>query len=77
MDTKLFDYPMMGGNFGGEEEGEMFREEPTQKPSPAAQSPGEDNSDLLTYVFIAYNTHDQIRRKQAYFCNSFDYQPKL
>ena len=53
-DTKLFDYPMMGGNYGGEEEGEMFQEEPTQKPSPAAQSSGEDNSDLLTYVFIAY-----------------------
>ena len=33
----------------------MFREEPTQKPSPAAQSPGEDNSDLLTYVFIVCN----------------------
>ena len=32
----------------------MFRENPTQKPSPAAQSPGEDNSDLLTYVFIAF-----------------------
>ena len=44
----------MGGNYGGEEEGEMFREEPTRKPSPAAHSPGEDNSDLLTYVFIAY-----------------------
>ena len=45
---------MIGGYFGGEEDGEMFREERTQKPSPAAQGPGEDNSDLLTYVFIAY-----------------------
>nr|XP_022330785.1 HCLS1-binding protein 3-like [Crassostrea virginica] len=74
-DTKLFDYPMMGGNFGGEEEGEMFREEPTQKPSPAAQSPGEDNSDLLTVqddldeLFLSKpssnsnDTHKQVKPK--------------
>ena len=67
MDTKLFDYPMMGGNFGGEEEGEMFREEPTQKPSPAAQSPGEDNSDLLTYVFIAYKSPRPNTEKTSIF----------
>ncbi|XP_078331587.1 uncharacterized protein LOC144625251 [Crassostrea virginica] len=74
-DSKLFDYPMMGGNFGGEEEGEMFQEEPTRKPSPAAQSSGEDNSDLLTVqddldeLFLSKpssnsnETHNQVQPK--------------
>ena len=43
----------------------MFREEPTQKSSPAAQGPGEDNSDLLTYVFIAYKVPRQNMEKTS------------
>ncbi|XP_078331261.1 uncharacterized protein LOC144625078 [Crassostrea virginica] len=31
-EAKLFESPVIGGTFGGEEEGEMFKEEPTQKP---------------------------------------------
>lgn len=53
-DTKLFDYPVISGDVGDEEDFFQEKEEQIQDPISTTPGQGEDNSDLLRWMVISF-----------------------
>lgn len=49
-DTKLFDYPVIGGDVGDEEDFFQEKEEQNQDYISTTPGQGEDNADLLRWI---------------------------